>query len=121
MIGMHRMLTDAVGDLATPVEQPACYRWTVWSPSWLPFLAFEGDCSLVDLDPGERGTPGQVVFRPDVPDLGAPRASSLAAFLTRAADLVETGHASVEEAHSSSSTCTEPAWPAVAATGWSCW
>ncbi|MEU4522590.1 SMI1/KNR4 family protein [Amycolatopsis sp. NPDC024027] len=97
MIGMHRMLTDAVGDLATPVEQPAYYRWTVWSPSWLPFLAFEGDCYLVDLDPGERGTRGQVVFRPNVPDLGAPQASSLAAFLTRAADLVEAGRASVEE------------------------
>ncbi|MEV6443161.1 hypothetical protein [Amycolatopsis sp. NPDC051716] len=69
----------------------------MWSPSWLPFLAFEGDCYLVDLDPGERGTAGQVVFRPNVPDLGAPQAPSLAAFLARAADLVEAGHASVEE------------------------
>ena len=38
---MYRMLTDAVGDMATPVEQPAFYRWAVWSQSWLPFLAFE--------------------------------------------------------------------------------
>ncbi|MBM7857157.1 SMI1/KNR4 family protein [Lentzea nigeriaca] len=97
IIEMHRMLTDAVGDMATPVEQPAYYRWTVWSESWLPFLAFEGDCYLLDLDPGERGTVGQVVFRPNVPDLGEPKAQSLAAFLARAADLIETGHAGTEE------------------------
>ncbi|WP_086844658.1 SMI1/KNR4 family protein [Amycolatopsis kentuckyensis] len=97
MIGMHRMLTEAVGDLATPVEQPAHYRWTVWSPSWLPVLAFEGDCYFLDLDPGDHGTPGQVAFRANVPDLGEPKAPSLTAFLSRTADLVETGHATVEE------------------------
>jgi cell wall assembly regulator SMI1 len=97
IIEMHHMLTDAVGDMATPVEQPAYYRWTVWSPSWLPFLAFEGDCYLVDLDPGERGTAGQVVFRPNVPDLDEPKAPSLLAFLARAADLVETGKAHTAE------------------------
>lgn len=97
IIAMHRMLADAVGDMAAPVEQPAYYRWTVWSESWLPFLAFEGDCYLLDLDPGERGTAGQVVFRPNVPDLDEPKAPSLTAFLTRAADLIETGQAHTEE------------------------
>jgi cell wall assembly regulator SMI1 len=97
IIEMHRMLTDAVGDMATPVQQPASYRWTVWSESWLPFLAFQGDCYLLDLDPGERGTAGQVVFRPNVPDLDEPKAPSLTAFLARAADLIETGHADTEE------------------------
>ncbi|MDQ7809479.1 SMI1/KNR4 family protein [Amycolatopsis sp. A133] len=97
IIGMHRMLTDAVGDLATPVEQPAFHRWSVWSESWLPFLAFQGDCYLLDLDPGERGVAGQVVFRPNVPDLGEPKAPSLTAFLARAADLVETGQAEPRE------------------------
>ncbi|HET6707135.1 SMI1/KNR4 family protein [Amycolatopsis sp.] len=97
IVEMHRMLTDAVGDLAAPVGQPAWYRWTVWSESWLPFLAFQGDCYFLDLDPGERGTFGLVVFRPNVPVLDEPKAPSLAAFLTRAADLVETGHARVEE------------------------
>jgi cell wall assembly regulator SMI1 len=97
MIEMHRMLTDAVGDLAAPVEQPASYRWTVWSESWLPFLAFQGDSYLLDLDPGERGTSGQVVFRSNVPDLDEPKAPSLTAFLARAADLIEAGHATVEE------------------------
>ncbi|MEU5259250.1 SMI1/KNR4 family protein [Amycolatopsis sp. NPDC021455] len=97
MVGIHRMLTEAVGDLATPVEQPAYYRWTVWSESWLPFLAFEGDCYFLDLDPGERGTVGQVACRPNVPDLGKPLAPSLTAFLARAADLIETGHATTEE------------------------
>jgi cell wall assembly regulator SMI1 len=97
IIEMHRMLTDAVGDLATPVGQPACYRWTVWSESWLPFLAFQGDCYLLDLDPGERGTAGQVVFRANVPDLGEPKAPSLTAFLARAADLIETGQAYPEQ------------------------
>jgi cell wall assembly regulator SMI1 len=97
IIEMHRMLTDAVGDMATPVQQPAYYRWTVWSESWLPFLAFQGDCYLLDLDPGERGTAGQVVFRPNVPDLDEPKAPSLTAFLARAADLIETGHARTEE------------------------
>ncbi|MGW3963686.1 SMI1/KNR4 family protein [Amycolatopsis sp. NPDC005003] len=97
IIEMHRMLTEAVGDMAKPVAQPACYRWTVWSESWLPFLAFEGDCYLLDLDPGERGTVGQVVCRPNVPDLGEPVAPSLTAFLARAADLIETGHAVAEE------------------------
>jgi cell wall assembly regulator SMI1 len=97
MIGMHHMLTDAVGDMATPVEQPAFYRYTVWSQSWLPFLAFQGDCYFLDLDPGERGTLGQVAFRPNVPDLDEPQAPSLTAFLTRAADLIETGHATAHE------------------------
>ncbi|RSD17175.1 SMI1/KNR4 family protein [Amycolatopsis eburnea] len=97
MIGMHRMLTDAVSDMATPVEQPAYYRWTVWSEKWLPFLAFEGDCYFVDLDPGERGTSGQVAFRANVPVLDKPKAPSLTAFLTRVADLIETGHATTEE------------------------
>jgi cell wall assembly regulator SMI1 len=97
IIEMHRMLTDAVGDLATPVEQPAYYRWTVWSESWLPFLAFQGDCYLLDLDPGERGTVGQVVFRPNVPDLDEPKAPSLTAFLARAADLIEAGRFDAEE------------------------
>jgi cell wall assembly regulator SMI1 len=97
IIEMHHMLTDAVGDMATPVEQPAHYRWTVWSESWLPFLAFQGDCYLLDLDPGERGTAGQVVFRPNVPDLDEPKAPSLPAFLARAADLVETGKAHTAE------------------------
>ncbi len=97
IIEMHRMLTDAVGDMAVPVEQPAYYRWTVWSESWLPFLAFEGDCYFLDLDPGERGTVGQVVCRPNVPDLGEPLAPSLSAFLARAADLIETGHVDIEE------------------------
>ncbi|MET9631243.1 SMI1/KNR4 family protein [Lentzea sp. NPDC006480] len=97
IIEMHHMLTDAVGDMATPVEQPAFYKWTVWSQSWLPFLAFQGDCYLLDLDPGDRGTAGQVVFRPNVPDLDEPKAPSLTAFLARAADLVETGHGYAEE------------------------
>lgn len=97
IIEMHRMLTDAVGDMAVPVTQPAYYRWTVWSESWLPFMAFEGDCYLLDLAPGERGTAGQVVFRPNVPDLDEPKAPSLSAFLTRAADLIEAGHADTEE------------------------
>ena len=97
MVGMHRMLTDAVGDLAAPVEQPAYYRWTVWSASWLPFLAFDGDCYFLDLAPGDRGTHGQVAFRPNVPDLSEPIAPSLTAFLTRAADLVETGNATTED------------------------
>lgn len=97
MIGMHRMLTDAVGEMATPVRQPAYYRWTVWSPFWLPFLAFEGDCYFLDLDPGERGTSGQVAFRANVPVLDEPKAPSLTAFLARAADLIETGHATTEE------------------------
>ncbi|KOV90066.1 SMI1/KNR4 family protein [Nocardia sp. NRRL S-836] len=97
IIEMHRMLTDVVGDMAEPVEQPSYYRWTVWSASWLPFLAFQGDCYVLDLDPGERGTAGQVVFRPNVPDLEEPKAPSLTAFLARAADLVETGQARVEE------------------------
>ncbi|RSN52552.1 hypothetical protein DMH01_40965 [Amycolatopsis sp. WAC 04182] len=97
IIEMHRMLTDVVGDLATPVEQPSWFRWTVWSESWLPFLAFQGDCYLLDLDPGDRGTAGQVVSRPNVPDLDEPKAPSLTAFLARAADLVEAGHAEVEE------------------------
>jgi len=96
MIGMHRMLTDAVGDLAVPVAQPAWYRWTVWSESWLPFLAFQGDCYFLDLDPGELGTSGQVAFRPNVPDLDQPRAPSLTAFLGRAADLIETGRATTD-------------------------
>ena len=96
IIEMRRMLTDAVGDMATPVEQPAYYRWTVWSESWLPFLAFQGDCYLIDLDPGERGTAGQVVFRPNVPDLDEPKAPSLTAFLARAADLIEAGDADIE-------------------------
>lgn len=97
IIDMHRMLTDTVSDMAEPVEQPAWYRWTIWSESWLPFLAFQGDCYLIDLDPGERGTTGQVVFRPNVPDLDEPKAPSLTAFLARAADLIETGHADTEE------------------------
>lgn len=97
IIETHQMLTDAVGDMATPVEQPAYYRWTVWSESWLPFLGFEGDCYLIDLDPGERGTTGQIVFRPNVPDLDQPKAPSLTAFLARAADLIEAGHADTEE------------------------
>jgi len=97
IIEMHRMLTDAVGDLATPVEQPAYYRWTVWSPSWLPFLAFDGDCYFLDLAPGDRGTHGQVVYRPNVPDLSEPIAPSLTAFLTRTADLIESGNATTEE------------------------
>ncbi len=97
IIEMHRMLTDTVGDMATPVEQPAYYRWTIWSESWLPFLAFEGDCYLLDLDPGERGTAGQIVFRPNVPDLDEPKAPSLTTFLARAADLIETGQAHTEE------------------------
>lgn len=97
IIAMHRMLTDAVGDMAEPVEQPACLRRTVWSESWLPFLAFQGDCYFLDLAPGELGTVGQVVSRPNVPDLGEPIAPSLAAFLARAADLVEAGRVKVEE------------------------
>ncbi|WP_340682807.1 SMI1/KNR4 family protein [Amycolatopsis coloradensis] len=97
IVEMHRMLTDVVGDMATPVEQPSCYRWTVWSESWPPFLAFQGDCHFLDLDPGERGTRGQVVFRPNVPELDEPKAPSLTAFLARAADLVEAGHVKVEE------------------------
>ncbi|MEV6237851.1 SMI1/KNR4 family protein [Lentzea sp. NPDC051838] len=97
IIEMHRVLTDVVSELARPVEQPAHYRWTVWSESWLPFLAFQGDSYLVDLEPGEHGTVGQVVFRPNVPDLDEPKAPSLTAFLARAADLVEAGHAEVEE------------------------
>ncbi|MGW5701138.1 SMI1/KNR4 family protein [Amycolatopsis japonica] len=97
IIEMHRMLTEVVSDMAEPVEQPACLRWTVWSESWLPFLAFQGDCYFLDLDPGELGTLGQVVSRPNVPDLGEPIAPSLAAFLARAADLVEAGHVKVEE------------------------
>ena len=91
------MLTDAVGDMATPVEQHAYHRWTVWSQSWLPLLAFQGDCYFLDLDPGERGTCGQVAFRPNVPDLDKPTAPSLTAFLSRAVDLIETGHATAEE------------------------
>ncbi len=97
IIAMHRMLTEAVGDLAAPVEQPSYYRWTVWSKSWLPFLAFEGDCYFLDLDPGERGTVGQVAYRPNVPVLDDPKASSLTAFLALAADLIETGHADLHD------------------------
>ncbi|MFD5827009.1 SMI1/KNR4 family protein [Lentzea sp. NPDC060358] len=97
IIEMHGMLTEVVGYMATPVEQPAFYRWTVWSPRWLPFLAFQGDCYLLDLDPGERGTLGQVVCRPNVPDLDDPVAPSLTAFLALAADLVESGRARLEE------------------------
>ncbi|RSN25572.1 hypothetical protein DMC61_27740 [Amycolatopsis sp. WAC 04169] len=97
IVEMHRMLTDVVGDLAEPVEQPACLQWTVWSESWLPFLAFQGDCYFLDLAPGERGTLGQVVFRPNVPDFDDPVAPSLTAFLARAADLVEAGHVKAED------------------------
>ncbi|ANZ40878.1 hypothetical protein BBK82_37745 [Lentzea guizhouensis] len=97
IIDMHAVLTGAVGDLATPVAQPSCYRWTVWSESWLPFLAVDGDCYLLDLNPGDLGTAGQVVSRPNVPDLGEPLAPSLTAFLARAADLVEAGRVEVEE------------------------
>lgn len=97
IIAMRRMLTDAVGDMAAPVEQPAYYRWTVWSESWLPFLAFEGDCYFLDLDPGERGTVGQVAYRPNVPVLDDPKAPSLTAFVTRVADLIETGQVDVQD------------------------
>ncbi|MFF1612261.1 hypothetical protein ACFVYA_31145, partial [Amycolatopsis sp. NPDC058278] len=66
---------------------------------WLPFLAFEGDCYLLDLESGDRGTVGQVVFRPNVPVLDEPKALSLTTFLACAADLIETGQAHPEGEH----------------------
>lgn len=37
------------------------------------------------------------MFRPNVPALDEPKVSTLIAFLARAADLIETGHADIEE------------------------
>lgn len=91
IVALHTMLDEVVGDLAGPVEQPAAYSRTVWSPGWVPFLADEGHAYLVDTVPGESGVVGQVFFRPNVPDLDEPKADSLVAFLDRVTALVEAG------------------------------
>jgi cell wall assembly regulator SMI1 len=96
IISMHLMLSDAVGEMAEPADQPSPYRWTVWSPRWVPFMAFNGDAFCVDTDPGDAGSVGQVFYRPNAPDLGAPLARSLGAFFARIADLIETGAADVK-------------------------
>jgi hypothetical protein len=57
IIEMHHMLTDAVGDMATPVEQPAHYRWTVWSGATDRVVEHE------PTGPGRRAQARSVVLR----------------------------------------------------------
>ncbi|HEY1133759.1 MAG TPA: SMI1/KNR4 family protein [Nocardioides sp.] len=91
VVAMHAMLVGAVGELTEAAAQPAPYRWETWSDAWIPFVAFQGDSYCIDTDPGETGTVGQVFLRPNVPDLEAPEAPSLHAFLDGLAERLETG------------------------------
>lgn len=91
IIDMHRMLDAVVGDLSMSAPQPSSYTDLVWSPAWIPFLASEGDCYAIDMAPGEAGRVGQVLFRPNVPDLDEPKAPSLAAFLQTVVEIIEAG------------------------------
>ena len=49
------------------IDESSCKlikRNLVWSQGWLPFTESEGDCLVLDLDPGPAGKAGQVFFRP---------------------------------------------------------
>lgn len=97
VVAMHAMLVSAVGELTEPAAQPSPYRWETWSDAWIPFVAFQGDSYCVDTDPGETGVPGQVFQRPNVPDLEAPEAPSVAAFLDGLAERLEQGRFELQE------------------------
>lgn len=81
MIAEHEVMADISADWSWPQEQPSHYAWSGWSPGWLKFMSFQGDGFTLDLDPGELGTVGQVFFRPNVPDLEPPLATSIGGFL----------------------------------------
>ncbi|MEV7971927.1 SMI1/KNR4 family protein [Cellulomonas sp. NPDC089187] len=97
LVRFHRELADAVGDMVEPRPQPSAYRWSVWSPDWIPVMTVDGDALMIDLDPGETGTVGQVFVRPNAPDLDEPLASSLGGYLARANELIEAGEYEVDD------------------------
>nr|WP_281728224.1 SMI1/KNR4 family protein [Cellulomonas denverensis] len=89
LIRFHREL--AAGNRRTPAPQPSAYRWATWSPDWIPVMTADGDALMIDLDPGESGTAGQVFVRPEDPELDPPLADSLGGYLARANELIEAG------------------------------
>lgn len=95
IIRFHRTLSESRP--RTPQPQPSAYRWADWSPEWIPVMTVDGDALVIDLDPGELGTAGQVFVRPQDPDLDEPLAPSLAGYLARANELIEAGEYEVDD------------------------
>jgi len=97
MIDKWRVLNEAI-DLssdenaleAPPVGVKALY----WQPTgWLPIaLGDDTDCFVVDLDPAEGGTVGQVFAWYPAEGPGCVVAASVEAWLGRLADCMESGH-----------------------------
>jgi internalin A len=95
LVRFHRELSDT--STRTAAAQPSWYRWSDWSPDWIPVMTVDGDALLIDLDPGERGTVGQVFVRPEDPELDDPLATSLGGYLARANELIESGEYELDD------------------------
>lgn len=52
----------------------------VWRKGWIPFTEHEGDCIILDCNPGKNGRYGQVFIRPNVPDIEGVIAESFEEF-----------------------------------------
>ncbi len=95
LVRFHRELSDR--EAGAPEPQPSWYRWSGWSRDWIPVMTVDGDALLIDLDPGENGTAGQVFVRPEDPELDEPLATSLGGYLARANELIEAGEFEVDD------------------------
>lgn len=87
----------AADDASLTSRPPEAVRPVSFSPRWIPFASDgAGNGLVVDLDPGPKGTPGQVItYGPDERERLV-LAPDLPAFLSWVAEQIEAGRVTVE-------------------------
>ncbi|MDO5677556.1 MAG: SMI1/KNR4 family protein [Propionibacteriaceae bacterium] len=93
----YAMLRELFNDPPEEEVQPSTYRWQIWGPGWIPFAASDGNSFILDTEPGLNGVVGQIFFRPNVPDLDDPLASSLSEFFVVVNAELEAGSYTVDD------------------------
>jgi cell wall assembly regulator SMI1 len=82
-------LFDGWGEIEWLV--PDKIKNVTWSPGWIPFTEADGDGYVLDLDPTERGTLGQIFYRLHDDNPTELTATSFAEFLSRIGEGLSNG------------------------------
>jgi cell wall assembly regulator SMI1 len=97
MIKEWRMLRDLFSDFgAIDWLHPVKIKNLVWNPGWIKFSDADGDGFVLDLDPAESGTVGQVFYRPNAENQTQTWADSYSDFLARLAAILDRGEYELE-------------------------
>jgi cell wall assembly regulator SMI1 len=92
MLHEWKMMTELFADFgAIDWLQPVKIKNLVWSPGWIKFSDADGDGFVLDLDPTDLGSYGQVFYRPNAENQTQTWADSYSGFLARLAEILDQG------------------------------